>query len=420
MKRSNVMQLRDHVMMMGPTLGLAATLIGCGQTECATPNYSRAECRVLAENELARLRSSTGVEVRMQSLDATDDRETWSAEGLVREHGDAIQVRIAHMGDFALSLRDTTGEGQVLALELDNIHPQAALVSSPNVIELDAAGLERSLEITIPPGGVTWVRGSLTSACTTRVRIAALADVQTNPGQFARIVERLQRERDFAADAGELLAGVVLAGDLTEHSRADEFLEFAQLLETAGVPFALTPGNHDVYAPSQPSFNQSFGPGNYVFEVCGVRIAMLDTGSGALAESVVARLPELFDRRDATHMVTAMHHPPYAELTGFGWSREDLASITLGEFVLQGGELVLAGHGHLLREFADIPIAGARVRELIIGTAGAIQGAGQPLYGYVRLTFVGADIEACFVEVPPPGAVPHQNTPTTIPMCDVP
>jgi hypothetical protein len=402
-------------------LGLAAALSGCGQTECATPNYARAECRVLAENELARLRSSTGVEVRMQSSDATDDRETWSAEGLVREQGDVIRVRVAHMGDFALSLRDTTGEAQLLSLELDNVHPQVTLAVSPNVVELAAAGLERSLQISIAPSGVTWVRGSLTPACPTRVRIAALADVQTNPGQFARIVERLQRERDFATDAGELLAGVILAGDLTEHSRADEFRDFAQLLEAANVPFALTPGNHDVYEPSQPHFNQNFGPGNYAFEVCGVKITMLDTGSGALAESVVARLPELFERRDATSMIAAMHHPPYAELTGFGWSREDLASITLGEFALQGGELVLAGHGHLLREFTDIPIADARVRELIIGTAGAIQGVGQPLYGYVRLTFVGTDVEACFVEVPPPGAVPHANTTVaTIPMCAVP
>jgi hypothetical protein len=416
MTRSYLMQLAARVVM----ISMGFVLTGCGQTECATPNYARAECRVLAENELARLRSSTGVEVRVQSFDATDDRDTWSAEGLVRELGDAIHVRVAHMGDFALSLRDTTGAGQVVALELDNIHPQLVLAGNANVVELDAAGLQRSLQITIPPSGVTWVRGSLTPACPTRVRIAALADVQTNPGQFARIVEHLQRERDAADEAGELLAGVILAGDLTEHSHANEFVAFAQLLEAASVPFALTPGNHDVYERTQPYFNQNFGPGNYVFEVCGVRIAMLDTGSGALAESIVARLPELFARRDASHIVTAMHHPPYAELTGFGWSREDLASITLGEFVLQGGELVLAGHGHLLREFVDIPIADGHVRELIIGTGGAVQGVGQPLYGYVRLTFVDADVEACFVEVPAPGAVPHANTPTTIPICDEP
>jgi hypothetical protein len=401
-------------------LGLAAVLTGCTQTECATPDYSRAECRVLAENELARMRSSTGVEIRMQPHDATDDRETWSAEGLVRERGDAIHVRVAHMGDFALSLRDTTGDGAALTLELDNVHPEATLAASPNIVELDAIGLERFLQISIPPGGVTWVRGSLAPSCPTRIRIAALADVQTNPGQFARIVERLQKERDLARDSGELLVGVILAGDLTEHSREDEFRVFAEMLESASVPFALTPGNHDVYEQSQPSFNQNFGPGNYVFEVCGVRVAMLDTGSGALADSIVARLPELFDRGGASHLLAAMHHPPYAELTGFGWSREDLASITLGEFVLQGGELVLAGHGHQLREFADIPISGGSVRELIVGTAGAVQGVGQPLYGYVRLTFEGDDTEACFVEVPPPGAVPHQNTPTTIPMCDAP
>ncbi len=399
---------------------LALATAGCPQTECATPNYSRAECRVLAENELARLRSSTGVEIRMQAYEASDDRETWVAEGLVRERDGGLYARIAHMGDFALSLRDTAGAGQTVELELDNVHPQGLLTADPNIVELEAGGLWRRVQITIPPGAVTWVRGRLSAVGPARVRLAALADVQNNPTQGSRIVERLRREAELARDAGELLAGVIVAGDLTEHSHEDEFEVFVQLLEPASVPFAVTPGNHDVYTRSQPSFNRHFGPGNYAFEVCGVRIAMLDTGSGSLADSIVARLPELFDRGDATQMITAMHHPPHAELTGLGWSREDLASIMLGEFVLQGGELVVAGHGHMLREFDDIAVGDGSIRELIVGTAGAVQGAGQPLYGYVRLTFEGSDIEVCFVEVPPPGAVPHQNTATAIPMCDTP
>ena len=79
--------------------------------------------------------------------------------------------------------------------------------------------------------------------------------------------------------------------------------------------------------------------------------------------------------------------------------------MTLGEFAFQRGDLVLAGHAHMLREYKDIPVAGRAIREVIAGTAGASQGAGQPIYGYVRLTF-REGIEACFVEVPPPGALP--------------
>lgn len=399
-------------------------LTSCTETECATPDYTRAECRVLAENSFARLLSSSGVELRFQDPSATNPTATWSAEGIIIERGPVITARVAHMGEFALSLRNPANEARTLELELSNVHPRAALAPDPQIIEQPIIGTsaKRRLTVTVPGRGVTWVRGGLdhADACPPRFRIAVLADVQTNPTQFARIIERIQKEAGFAEHAGELLAGVVMAGDLTESSREDEFRVFHDLLEAASVPFALTPGNHDVYDSILPYYNQNFGPGNYAFSVCGARIAMLDTGSGTIADSVLGRLPELFDPRDDEYLLTAMHHPPYAELTSAGWSREDLAMITLGEFAHQGGDLVIAGHAHMLREFTDIFVAGAPLREIIAGTAGAWQGAGQPIYGYVRLTFADGEIDACFVEVPPPGGLPHTNTPTTIPQCDQP
>ena len=415
MKRKQV----GHRTTTAVTLCMATALVNCTETECATPDYSRAECRVLAENEFARLRTSSGVEVRFQTAAATDASASWSAEGIVRERGQLITARVAHMGDFAISLRDTSGQAQSLELELTNLHPAVVIADDAHVVELSRSGAKRRLAVTVPAGGTTWVRASLTAACTPTIRLLAMADVQTNPTQFIRIIERLQTEQLLAAQAGELLLGAVFAGDLTESSSEDEFRVFAEMLETTSVPFALTPGNHDVFASDQPFYNQNFGPGNYAFDVCNLRVAMLDSGSGSVADSVIGRLPELFARGDAEHLLAVMHHPPYAEITAGGWSREDLAAIVLGEFVEQGGELVVAGHAHMLREFRDVPIAGGRVREIITGTAGAVQGAGQPLFGYVRLTITGdADISACFVEVPPPGAPAHRNTTTTIPQCD--
>jgi hypothetical protein len=400
-------------------------LASCTETECATPDFTRAECRVLAENGFARLLSSSGVELRFQDPQATDPTATWSAEGIVTERGSTIHARVAHMGEFALSLRNLANEDRTIELELTNVHPRATIAvdpPDPQIIEQLIGGTKRRLLVTVPARGVTWIRGGLdhADACPPSFRIAVLADVQTNPTQFARIVERIQKEAGFAEAKGELLAGVVMAGDLTESSSEDEFRVFHDLLETASVPFALTPGNHDVYDSTLPYYNQNFGPGNYAFSVCGARIAMLDTGSGAIAESVLGRLPELFDPRGDEYLLTAMHHPPYAELTSAGWSREDLAMITLGEFAHQGGDLVIAGHAHMLREFSEISIAGASIREIIAGTAGAWQGAGQPIYGYVRLTFADGEIDACFVEVPPPGGLPHVDTPTTIPQCESP
>lgn len=393
-------------------LALSAALLpvlGCTEAECATPDYSRAECRVLAENDLARLRSSSAVEIRFQDPEATEAGAGWSAQGLVRERGEVVAARVAHMGRFAMSFEPAPAvQGTVeLTLELRNVHPQAELRLGPAgalaPVDGRLSGTKRRLELSIPAGETWWLRGELD--CDRPYRILALADVQTNPTQFSRILDHIQQvELPEAEAAGELLTGVIMAGDLTEASREDEFRVFADLLEPAPVPFALAPGNHDIYESRLPYYNQNFGPGNYAFDLCTTHVAMLDSGSGAIADSVLGRLPQLFAKGDAQHSIAAMHHPPYAHLTSAGWSREDLAMITLGEFAQQGGDLILAGHAHLLTSFDEVPIAGGRVREIIAGTAGAWQGAGPPIYGYVRLSIEGEQLEACFVEVPPPGA----------------
>ena len=405
-------------------VALAASATSCTETECATPDYTRAECRVLAENGFGRLRTSTGVEVRFQAPSAVDPLAGWTADGLVVERGPSVRARVAHMGDFALSVDNRGPEPTTLELELDNVHPRARVDLDDVEVPHLGAGSKRRISIDLDAGEQRWIRGGLerAAACVSRVRLAVMADVQTNPTQFSRIVDRVQLEAQLAEAEGELLLGAIMPGDLTESSAEDEFRIFTDLLETVSVPFAVTAGNHDVYESHLPFYNQNFGPGNYAFSACGVHVAMLDSGDGAIADSVVGRLPELLDPGDAAWSLMAMHHPPYAELTSAGWSREDLALITLGEFARQGGDLVLAGHAHLLREY-EVEVPGGALREIIAGTAGAWQGAGQPIYGYVRLTFeAGSDaIETCFVEVPPPGGPMHTNTTDTgIPVCDTP
>lgn len=411
-------------------LGLGAlgltTLEGCTEVECATPDYTRAECRVLAENEVARLRSSEGVEVRFQTDAAAEaqDHSSWAAEGVVRELGEVVEARGAHMGAYALSLRpDASSEAQEVQLRLTNVHPRALVRTlAPGGVELVAEGQGTTRSITAPvsPGQTTWVRVELDcSGYANGYRIAALGDVQTNPTQFARILERMQDEAVYAEQAGQLFVGAVMAGDLTETATEEEFIAFAEALEPASFPIALVPGNHDIYDGYQPHYNLAFGPGNYAFDVCDSHLAMLDTGSGSLAPSIIGRLPQLFAKGEQAHSLTVMHHPPYAELSAAGWSDEAMAMIMLGEFAHQDGDAVIAGHAHMLDEF-DLNVAGRDIEEIIAGTAGAAQGAGHPLYGYVRLTFTGDGdtIERCFVEVPTPGAIPVQNTTSDMPICD--
>jgi len=393
---------------------------GCVQPECTSAAYGDAECRVIAENELARLLTADGIEARFQP--GVGDATSWVAGGLLREDDTGVvRARVAGAGDFAVSLAPTGAVPVQLELELANIDPSAIVGVGPTGGELDVpaigASTRRRTTVSFADAETVWVRGA--RPCPARFRIVVTADIQTNPWQFSRIVDRLVAEAADAAAMDEPIVALLIAGDLSEASRDDELETVAEMLDRLPFPTAVTAGNHDIYRPLHPQYNRNFGPGNYAFDVCDVHVAMLDTGSGAIAPSVLARLPELFERGDARHLLAVMHHPPFAGLTGAGWSREDFAQLALVEMAAAGVDLVLAGHSHALHDFPDIRIGETELREIIVGTGGAHQGLGVPRYGYLRIVFDGERMEPCFVEVPSAGYGEPPNEPLrTLDYCD--
>lgn len=402
---------------------LATTTPACVQPQCTSPLYSDAECRVIAENQHARLQTSQGVELRFQEPQAREDTR-WDARGLLQELPDgSLQARVAGPGGFALSMRAPQDVDVTLRLRLTNVDPAATIGVGIAGLELlqptdPAGGTTRELAVPLAAGQIQWIRGR--RDCGSRYRLTVLGDIQTNPTQFERIVDRLQAESMAAERAGEPVVGLVIVGDLTESSRDDEFETLREILARVPFPVAVTAGNHDIYRPARPYYNLTFGPGNHAFDVCGVHVALLDSGSGAIARSVQARLPELLDRGDSRFLVVGMHHPPYPGLTGSGWSSEDRAAALLAEVAREDADLVVAGHNHALHEFAEIPVGDTSVREIIVGTGGAFQGVGVPRYGYLRLSFddEAGTMDACFVEVPPSGYAEPQSEPLAhLPYC---
>ncbi len=391
--------------MLALSLLAPATFCGCALPECTNPDYSQPECRVIAENELARLRTPSSLEVRFQQPDAVTPI-TWDARGLLKLEAGVVQARVAGAGRFALSVQAEDGAPDAVAIELENVDPSADVwiergeLAIP-VLPPQDGGLRRMVQLDVAEDETIFLRGR--RGCPERYRVAFVADIQTNPAQFERIVEQLQRERDEGEIIGQPLVAIVIPGDLTEASRDDEFDVIVEVLEASPVPVVVTPGNHDIYRPQQPHFNRRFGPGNHVSEVCDLRLVMLDTGSGAIARSVEARLPELLSRGDAEHLIVAMHHPAYAGLTGAGWSREDRAQRLLAEAAIADVDLLVAGHAHALRDFASISVGDETLRQIVVGTGGAYQGLGEPRFGYVRVTLGPDGLDTCFVEVPPPG-----------------
>jgi predicted phosphodiesterase len=376
------------------TLLLSLALSGCARPECSRPAYDRAECRVQAESALARLVTSAGVDLRFQEPDA-EELDGWSAKGLIRQtEGGDLLARVNTLGRFALSLEGEPGE--IVELTVDNVHPDAPPLEG----EVSASGLRRELSITLGSEPVLIEGGLPEAACDGDYRLVAAGDIQTNPLQFKRIVEDLQLEAEAGEAEGEPLLGLVLLGDISEHSLAAEFDQVLEILQQSPVPAVVIPGNHDVYDSQDAVFNRSFGPGNVAFDVCETRMVLLDSGSGHLADSVHGRLPELIGEGGG-QLLAGFHHPLYPGQRGAGWTSEDQSELVLAELAANQVDLVLSGHLHMRLEPAWSPVP-----EVIVGTAGANQGAGSPDYGVLRVVLDGSGQEApswCFVPSLAPG-----------------
>ena len=413
-----------RTLLFGQVVGAAAIAgaASCAQPECVVPDYRDPECRVLVENEVARLSAAGGLELRFHDP-AAPELDSWAALGVLQAGADGrVQARVAGLGDFLLSARAPASGPATATIDVDNVDPSATVTVMPATALVEtapAAGLRRTVTVRAEVGEVVTIRGE--RPCPGRFNLAFVGDVQTNPLQFARILERMAADAAALAAAGEPLLGLVLVGDLTEWSYDEEFRAIAGILARAPTPVAVTPGNHDIFRKIVASYNMIFGPGTYATSICGVRVALFDSGSAELARSIEGRLPELFERGDDALLIAATHIPPHFALTGDGWTREDQAQVVLGELALAEADLLIAGHVHALRDFQAVEAGEHSLREIVVGTGGATQGVGVARFGYLRVRIDGAARPApCFVEVPPPGWGGPANAPLSaaLPYCE--
>ena len=380
---------------------------GCDAPECAHGDYGASECRVAAENHYARLVTSTGLDVRF-GLPDSEDASSWVAGGLVEELGpDQLRIRPAGLMGFTLSIDPRDREvDAVIELVLDNVADDVVLRFGPAGLEQALApsstpGVGRRVSVTLPSGQVSWLRGE--RPCPSDYTILAAGDVQTGQLQFERIVRALHEEVEAGEVAGRPVLGLLLLGDLAEHPVEAELRQVEDILRSSPIPVAVVPGNHDVHGDELAVYNRVFGPGNYAFSACRTRVAMLDTGSGDLAASIQARLPDLLDRTSHDFLIAGTHYPAYPGRTGNGMADADSAWLLLSELERHEADVLVAGHYHTWLDFPAVPVAAGSVHQLLSGTLGANQGVGYAHFGVTRLQFAGDELTTCFSEIPAPG-----------------
>ncbi|WP_276298837.1 metallophosphoesterase family protein [Halorussus lipolyticus] len=142
-----------------------------------------------------------------------------------------------------------------------------------------------------------------------------------------------QRLRAAVADANDRdVDGVILAGDLTEDGRPEDFDGVADALADLNAPFVAVPGNHDVPksfddhdTPPVSEFADRFAPDEFPYrqrlggvDVLGLNSASSPDGEldathdGAISENQLAWLESTLPETD-TALVVSHHNPPGLE-----------------------------------------------------------------------------------------------------------
>ena len=186
-------------------------------------------------------------------------------------------------------------------------------------------------------------------------RIAHLSDLHFGEERFALVPRLIEQLCYLAPDM------VVITGDLTQHSRVDEYEEACRFITALPMPVLAVPGNRDLSPWNIPRrlmwrfkrwtdyINPDITP---VLDIKGVRVVGMNSTDpfalhrGRLKEAELERASgHLANAPKGAIRVVAMHHPFYhpSEVGRTTMLAGSNAALRLAE---AGAEIVLCGHLH--------------------------------------------------------------------------
>lgn len=201
------------------------------------------------------------------------------------------------------------------------------------------------------------------------VRIALLADTHTTRGTAEDQARYKGRFDKVIADVNAAVVDLVLiAGDLTQDGRDEQWRDFQAQARGFKAPFLIVPGNHDVgdkrtadkpgsvTAQRVASYEAALGHSFWVDQRPGVRVVGLNSsllGSGLAREvDQWAFLDKVLARPAGVPTVVLLHHPPFVEAAdekgGTYWNIEPAPRARLLA-LLQSGHVCAVFSGHLHR-----------------------------------------------------------------------
>lgn len=159
---------------------------------------------------------------------------------------------------------------------------------------------------------------------------------------------RLPFFRDTVPGLG--IAFFCVTGDITEQGLESEYVAARAALDSIGLPYYVTTGNHDLYsAGSWERFRQTFGPSCYTVVVADrLKLIFLDTAEGLVGQRQFDWLEAELDDNDATVKIVLTHFPSYDGAVPIMWRLASGAERYKLQYYLDsfGVKAYIAGHTH--------------------------------------------------------------------------
>jgi len=212
----------------------------------------------------------------------------------------------------------------------------------------------------------------------------AIGDPQGEYEAFRRILEESRKVKP---------AFIVVLGDLTAHSRREEFERYCEVVSSLDIPIVSVIGNHDVCGEGRAIFREMIGDSILSFDYGGRRFIILDSADGRLDPSQLDWLKQKLKTDLICYVFT--HEPPFI---GNWWAHSFRKGTKEFLKLVESSRVkrVFIGHLHIVDGFWRNGIA-----YTIVGSGGikpALLPLGRAARGFLEVRVSGAEDSVSFHE----------------------
>ena len=204
-----------------------------------------------------------------------------------------------------------------------------------------------------------------------------------DPQIHDNLVHRLDRFREDVAARN--ISFFCVLGDLTHDATDEEVRVIRQAMDSVGVRWYATVGNHDLYqSDGWTKYRQNFGPATYSVTIADrVKLIFIDTASGVIGPTQFDWLEDQLADAEGMFSLVGTHFPCYDGIAPVMWRMASTAERHKLQYLLReyGAWAYVSGHIHGWRH---TEVEG--VNHFICGTMapGGLD-YGEP--GYLLITF---------------------------------